>query len=82
VAVDTVIDALVAEAKAELAEHGLPEGRTAPTDAEIRDAVTKMVNGELRFGHRGRGPGHDGPPADAPDAPGAPSDDTTTTTTN
>jgi hypothetical protein len=87
VPVDTVIDALVAEAKAKIAEHDLPEGRTAPTDAEIRDAVTKLVNGELRFGRGGHGPGdhgpgdHDGPPADAPaDAPAG--DDTTTTTTN
>ena len=53
VPVDLVIDALVADAKARIAERDLPEGRSAPTDAEIREAVTKMVNGELRFG-RGR----------------------------
>jgi hypothetical protein len=82
VPVDTVIDALVAEAKAELAEHELPAGRTAPTDAEIRDAITKMVNGEFEFGRGGHGPGdHDAPPADAPPAD-APGGDTTTTTTN
>jgi hypothetical protein len=53
VPVDTVIDALVAEAKEKLAERELPEGRTPPTDAELRERITEMVNGELRFG---RGP--------------------------
>jgi hypothetical protein len=61
--VDKVIDVLVAEAKAKLAGHDLPGGRTPPTDAQIRQAITKAVNGQLRFGFRGHRPGDgDGPP--------------------
>jgi hypothetical protein len=71
VSTDAVIDALVAEAKAKVAQLDLPEGRTAPTDQQIRDAITKLVNGDLGFGHghRGdwRGPG--APEGSAPDAP-------------
>jgi hypothetical protein len=67
--VDKVIDALVAEAKSKLAGHDLPGGRTPPTDAQIRQAITRAVNGQLRFGFRGHRPG-DGPPPMWPGAPG------------
>jgi hypothetical protein len=77
--VDKVIDALVAEAKAKVSGHDLPGGRTPPTDAQIRQAITRAVNGQLRFGVRGHRPGGgDGPP---PMAPGAPSNAPTPTTT-
>jgi hypothetical protein len=78
--VDKVIDALVAEAKAKLAGHAAPAGRTPPTDAQIREAITKAVNGQMRFGFRGHRPGDgDGPPPGAPHLPGAPDGGPTTT---
>lgn len=87
VALDGVIDALVKEAQEHLADRPLPDGATAPTEAEIRERVTAMVNGEMpqrpaREGH-GRG-GDDGGMPGAGDGGGMPggSGDTTTTTEN
>jgi hypothetical protein len=74
-----VIDALVASTKAQEAAHPRPNGAAAPTDAQITQRITAIVNGTLPkmgggFGH-GRGPGGPGQwggPGGAPGAPGTP----------
>jgi uncharacterized protein YidB (DUF937 family) len=69
--VQTVIDAMVADATAEIDEAEAAGRIDAERATELRDAlperIAAVVNGELRDGF---GPGHDGPP------PPPPADDT------
>jgi hypothetical protein len=78
-----VIDALVAATKSQDAQHPRPNGAAAPTDAQITQRITALVNGTLPkfgggFGRGGHGPGGWGGPG-GPAGPGAPSAPGTTT---
>ena len=68
--VQTVIDALVADAEAALDEavsnDRLTEDQAAEIKENLPDRIEAMVNGEGPFGHRG-GPGFGGPPPGADD---------------
>ncbi len=87
-----VIDALVAATKAQIAAHPRPNGAAGPTDAEITQRITALVNGTLpkfpgRFGKGGPGgwggpggPG-DGNPPSAPTPPGTPTTTAPSSTT-
>ncbi len=74
--VNKVIDALVAERTEALSSRQLPEGVTKPTEAQIRERVTALVNGEVPMGRRGHRGDHRGPGSSSGGA------DTTTTTVN
>jgi hypothetical protein len=75
--VQTVIDALVAAATAELDERvatgDLDEGRAAEIEADLVDRITAKVNSE-----RGFGPGFDHPGGPGGPRPGTPPDDAST----
>jgi len=57
VAVDGVINALVADKMERMAERAddLAQGRELPTEAEVTERITARVNGEAVEGRRGRG---------------------------
>jgi hypothetical protein len=64
VAVDTVVDAMVAEAEADLGQavedDRLTQAEADEKRADLRDKITAMVNGEAPLGRGFGGWGHDG----------------------